>query len=230
MHRKDETQALADNSPPMISLLHPTARPHRWEAVHRAWLRACAQPERVEYVLVPEWDLDNGVSSRFGRLVIKRNQGRPCLVDAFNQAAALSTGRVLVVIADDFFPFPLWDVGLLHTLEGKLDEQVAVWASTGGANDARFIVHPILTRAYYERYGFLFWYEYEAWFADNEFSDVAHRDGVVLDARKVLRFDHCHPSRGLVAADAINQRQDSRGASIFRSVYERRKRDGFPRP
>jgi len=151
------------------------------------------------------------------------------LVDAFNQAAALSTGKVLVVIADDFFPFPNWDTALLDVLGYKSDQPAVVWASTQGSNDAHFIVHPILTRAYYERYGYIFWHEYEAWYADNEFSDVAHRDGVVIDARQRLRFDHRHPSRGLVASDEINLRQDKRGATIFKAIYYRRKREGFPR-
>ncbi len=209
-----------------FSLLHPTARPYKWQPVYAAWLDAAHHPERVEYVHVPEWDPVE-VMKGFGRFIAERNWGRPCLVDAFNRAAAISTGRVLGVVADDFFPCPGWDDFLMHALDGKLSREVAVWASTGGANDANFIVHPILTRAYYQRYRFLFWHEYEAWYADNEFSDVALRDGVILDCRKTLKFEHRHPDL-TGDGDAINKRQTARGQAIFKSLYERRKGQGFP--
>ena len=216
---------------PIISLLYPTARLAMWEDVCQKWYDATSDPEQVELVIVTEWDvLPDKHKKRFPHTVIERNTGRPCLVDGFNRAAELSHGQVMVAIADDFVPVSKgWDEELLKVLDGKLDQQVVVWASTGGSNDAHFIVHPIMTRPYYEQIGYWFWPEYDAYFADNELNDVAVRDGVILDARDRLHFDHIHPSTGRVVADAVNQKQDSRAAAS-RVIYQRRKREGFPRP
>lgn len=213
---------------PTFSLLHPTARPKQWRNTACAWLTATANPDDVDYVLVPEWNVDVHTVPRFGIRGVYRNNGHPCLVDGFNTAAKNASGQVLIAIADDFFPFPRWDEALAKVIGTRITEDLVVWASTGGANDENFIVHPILTRSYLERYGYLFWSGYKAWYADNEFSDVAHRDGVVLDARKQLRFDHRHPSRSLAPNDEIYQRQAMQGEEA-RVLYERRKAQGFPR-
>ena len=215
-----------------FSLLHPTARPAKFMAVADAWAASADNPTQVEYVLVPErnrgFGLLNGLLP-FVHSVIVWNTGRPCLVDGFNLAAKSSRGDVLVIIADDFFPAPHWDTDLLNVLGSKINEEAVVWASTNGPNDANFIVHPILTRKYYERYGYVFYPEYESAYADNELNDVAIRDGVIIDARKVLKFDHRHWSyRPSVVCDDVYQKQEAR-VGWSAELFTRRRLAGFPR-
>ena len=54
------------------------------------------------------------------------------------------------------------------------------------------MVMPILSRAWYENQGFVFFPEYESMFADNDFCETARQAGVVIDARHLM-FPHRHP-------------------------------------
>jgi hypothetical protein len=214
-----------------ISLLHTTIRPQKWVLACQAWYDCCDKPDRVEYVLTPEkTDAEWFFAIPFKHHVIEWNNGRPCAVDGFNYAAKLSHGQVLVIVADDFFPPPHWDSQLLGVLGRKASKEAVVWVSTKGENDSRFITLPILTRKYYERYGYVLWPEYQSWYSDCEFTEVAQRDGVIIDARKTLNFDHRYPWRPDLrqAPDEINLRQNNQGAEA-ELLYEKRKSAGFPR-
>jgi hypothetical protein len=141
----------------MISLLHPTIRPHAWENAAQAWYERCDNPDGVEYILVPE-------QSRFLESLTTLSEMTPFEENTvgwnthaaneggcFNCAAELSTGDVLVTMADDLTPPEHWDTTLLRVLGDKINGEAAVWAASGDASlDSWTIVHPILTRAYYE--------------------------------------------------------------------------------
>ena len=79
----------------------------------------------------------------------------------------------------------------------------------------------ILSRARYEQQGNELFHEgYESVFSDNEFSYRAYRDGIVIDAREKLRFEHLHPSFGKAPMDATykHNNQQSRyeaGRALF---------------
>lgn len=213
---------------PVISILHPTARPEKWGAAYAQWLDTCDDPSRVEYVLVPEWDLEIEGGPTFPNTVVERNHGRPCLVDSYNQAAELAQGQVLVVSADDFFPFPHWDTELLAFLGNRLDKEAVVWV-----DNPTMLIQPIITRPYYERYGYLFYSGYFGWYADNEFDTVARRDGVVLDARDVLPFRHAHhvidPVGTVVnPVDPVYKRIVDEGKTTGKGIFEQRRAVGFP--
>lgn len=215
----------------LISLIHTTARPEKWFAACNDWYKNCSSPEQVEYVLVPERKFFNELfepwfpfeNSKWGW-----NPGRPCLVDGYNHAAKISTGSVLVLVADDYFSAPGWDERLLQVLGDKTDKEAVVWAATGGGNDKNFIVMPILTRQYYSKYGYVFWPEYQAWCADNEFDVVARRDGVIIDARTILKFDHKHPSHTSTPSDEIYRKQETQSGEA-RSLFVKRQGQRFPR-
>ena len=233
----------AADAQPVISLLHPTVRPGRWLEVCKLWYTTADTPENVEYVLIPEKgkvELPKPAELPFKHVVLQYNEGRPCLVDAFNQAGRVSHGDVLVVVADDFLPAPHWDTDLIRVLGDRLHTEAAVWASTKSLNDANFILHPILTRMYFNRYGRIFWPEYIAWCADTEFSDVAHLDGVVIDAREVLKFNHTHGPRDPKLFDATYTKMEdemkdpvwarhTRQGEEAMKLYYARKAAGFPR-
>lgn len=209
-----------------ISLLHPTIRPEAWQAASRAWIETCESPANVQYVLVPEPGVGFGrfapaefplVGDGFISLN-KRGRGLP---QAFNHAASVSDGRILVTIADDLWPCAGWDRILLEAV--GTTEIAAVWAEVGIPHlDSQIIVHPILTRGYYEQRGGQIFHEgYTAWYADNEFSDIAMRDGVIIDARERLKFKHAH------FADEVDSFHNQRGEQD-RVLYEARKAAGFP--
>ena len=207
---------------PIFFILHPSARPHKWREIYESWMVACDQPQFVEYVLCADerWGFSSGelsdhVSSILSghnhpiRFKFVWNTKRRCYVDAVNTAAEASTGRILIVIADDQYPCENWDTRILNVLEKPVpvgNSIMAGWDYIEYKNDfvisvstgtplehERFIMPmPILSRARYERKGYVFFPEYESAYADNDFYAEAERDGVIIDARRLM-FPHRHP-------------------------------------
>jgi len=78
----------------------------------------------------------------------------------------------------------------------------------------------ILNRARLEAQGELFFEGYESVFSDNEFSHRAWADGVVIDRRASLVFEHAHPFFGKAEWDETYRRNNDenrydRGRALF---------------
>jgi hypothetical protein len=78
----------------------------------------------------------------------------------------------------------------------------------------------ILNRARLEKQGALFFDGYESVFSDNEFSHRAWADGVVIDRRASLVFEHAHPFFGKGQMDSTYQNTNAperyeRGRALF---------------
>jgi hypothetical protein len=151
------------------------------------------------------------------------SEGKSC-VAAWNAGVAFCSGKLLVQLSDDWVPVPGWDVRLLRAVEaaGKtLDDELVIAISDGTRTDD-LLCMAICTRARWEKQGReLFCPEYESVFSDNEFSHRAWRDGVVIDARSDIVFQHMHPAFGKAPMDATyqhnNQRERyERGEATFR--------------
>jgi len=204
---------------PTFSLCHATARlPNGWRAAYDCWKANCDDWSRVEYILcVDTADKDKWPDFSDTSIVMAENTGRQCAVDAWNQAARASTGKVLISAADDCFPPPHWDTELLAVIP-DLDGQYAVDVKSGtspGDDDwALWMLHSIITRAYYERIGNFFYPEYFGMYADLDFGEMAHRDGVVVNARH-LTFQHRHWIGTCVPFDEIYQRQNAQSKYDF---------------
>jgi hypothetical protein len=190
-------------TPPDFSLLHPTARlPDGWREAYETWSRMCSDPGRCEYILIvdrDQWEQRPRWFSEGIGLRIEPNMGRRCTVDGWNTAARLSRGRVLMCVADDWFPLtPNWD-GILRS-RINMDDELAPWI-----NDRLWpwlMTHPICTRAYYERpgrgghpNGELFYPGYISQGNDDDFTLVAQRDGVAFPIPEIV-CDHRHPEKG----------------------------------
>jgi hypothetical protein len=135
------------------------------------------------------------------------NVGRKCSSDGFAFACAASTGSILILNSDDQFPCERWDVRLLEALEvrdfdgedfelrdGAVDDFVIQVSSGTPADDRDLMVLPILSRARYDRMGYALYPGYESVCADDDFSEHARMDGVVIDARHLL-FPHLWAGR-----------------------------------
>jgi len=200
----------------LFSICHTTARPEGWQESFGAW---CARASRkwtsgeraLEYVLcvdrrwgfTPELvqDFKRLASSEYPDIVFRVvwNNARKCSVDGWNTAAAASTGSILILNADDFFPPSEWDCLLSE----------AVWKKHGVGIESEFVIHVrsgievhdeaglmtlgIMSRTLYERWGYALYPGYESVRSDDDFSDHAQFDGVVIDARHLV-FEHKHPA------------------------------------
>lgn len=217
---------------PLISLCHSTARlPIGWIAAVRDWFDKCDNPENVEHILVtddPHFRPDSSMLP-FKRFTLGLNRKRRCAVDGWNESARLSTGKFLISLSDDLFPPQGWDTQLLIMVP-DLERQYVVNVNTGG--DHSILTFSMLTRPYFDRltrdYGYqggLFYPEYRGMRADNEFTDLAIRDGVVVNARH-LYFEHRHPHYGKADMDDTYRHQHADEAySVGDRVYRRRRRE-----
>jgi hypothetical protein len=223
---------------PLISLLHPTVRPKSWKAAADNWFQNCDRPEFVEYVLVPELkqhrEFPAPLPVPFEHKSFGYNEYAASTVGGSNYAAKISHGKILILVADDFFSAPHWDTNILNLLNGKLDQEVVIWPDTGIPSfDDHFISLPILTRAYYERIGYLFWPEYTSFYADADFTGMAKANKVeVINARGVLKFKHVRGGLDQsfpFHSDPAYKKNGGEVGEAGGKLFGRRQAAGFPR-
>ncbi len=183
----------------------------------------------------------------YGSFYVVQNHGRNCVVDQINEGAKHTTGQVIVGIMDDLEAPARWDARLLARMPqicrvcgeqfapGEVmrcrckipgpDPHVSgeyVIDLTG--EDSNWIVYSAMTRKRYERYGFVLSPEFESMYADNYYSWLAHKDGVVINGRG-LGFKHHHPIFGLGVTDAVYEQQNNprayrQGYATYRRLTE----------
>ena len=238
---------------PLFSLVHCTTRltpgkPFYWADTMAAWGERCDNSVRVEYVLCVDAEQTMGLDVApehykhqligemvWGKWQTVMNTGRRCAVDAWNTAAASSTGEIIITVADDYFPPEHWDTGIFKLIREEcanrgyvdhLPEFVLDVDNQDGSEP--LLPFSFISRAYYNRLGYLFWPEYYGIGADCDFTEVARRDGVVIDARH-LKFEHRHWGRGLREMDEVDRHQQSAEAEeAHHRVLARRRAEGFP--
>lgn len=174
---------------PEISLLHATrGRPDACLQMRSLWLQCARNPENIEHVFALDRDdeVSLKVTESFTRAIVESPGGSG---KAYNHAAAASTGRILILIADDIIPPRFWDEQILSRMTKEDVPQVlAVW---DGASTSDMIGCPICTRAYYLQHP-EFLGPYHGLFGDSEFSWRAYKAGCVKQARDIIFF-HDHP-------------------------------------
>lgn len=212
-----------------FSLIHPTARlPHGWQEAARAWFDQCDHPERVEYLLSVDAGREKEVAAGFplfGHVQCVSNRGRRCVVDAYNAGAKLSTGLVLIGMADDWFPCSHWDTELLAVIP-DLKKQYVVRVNFGG--DHEIFTHFILTRPYYERLGWMQYPGYLGMKADHDFTMQARKDAVVIDVWDKLYFEHKHFTYGKAMKDEVYAHEHSGESwAVGHRVFNERQERGF---
>ena len=209
---------------PLYSILHASARETKWASAMQTWLARCASPENVEYVLSSDdpWDVP-GLAYGWGRFVIAPNRGPRTSVSAWNTAAGVSSGHIILTIADDLVPPEGWDAKLLEAIPPeRLNSDFVIEVSHGG-ND-NILSFAFLSRHYYERFGYVYYPEYRGMRNDDDFSDVARMNGVIINARHLM-FQHLHPHYGLSEIDDVYRHQhDPENYRLGDEIYARRKK------
>jgi hypothetical protein len=216
---------LAESGLPTISLLHATRNRHMQAIRARMeWLRMADHPERVEHLFAADYNDETAeVFVRFPTAYMARAGGGP--VAAWNAAAELSKGDVLVQLSDDWKPTKGWDTAILQAI-GDISKP-AVLAINDGHRTDDLLCMAILTRARYKEQGYLFHPEFFSMCSDNWFSDCAWRDRVVIDARDRIKFEHQHPAFGKAETDATYERSNDRYHYVTGYGILERLRDGI---
>lgn len=205
---------------PTISLLHAT-RGRAMQAIRcrSEWLRLADDPKRIEHIFAADADDEESeVFRRFPSMIVPNNGGP---VAAWNTAAKASTGQILVQLSDDWKPFRGWDTAIADAIGDAA--KPSVLAVSDGHRKDDLMCMAILTRARYKRQGHLFHPEFFSMFSDNWFSREAFADGVVIDARDRITFEHMHPAFGKGKVDETYARSNDSyhyktGEGIFRRL------------
>jgi hypothetical protein len=194
------------------------------------WRSRAVDPTRIEVVIAVDSNNPAAFASARlvpdARVVVQDTVPFNC-VRGWNKAASETTGKVIITMADDFAPPQHWDEHLLSLQpDGWIDGEYVVKVDDGYVHD--IFVLSILTRKRYERFGYVFYPQYESMFTDTEFGEVATRDGVVINANHLL-FEHMHPDCGKRPRDnndAVHGGKDrwNRGELLFNY----RRNCGFP--
>lgn len=225
-NRKEEADAMETNhfirNGAKISLLHATrGRPGKAWKTRMEWLRLAENPDAIEHIFGIDADDISSAMLTVARCCVSRANAGP--VGAWNECAKNAKGQVLVQLSDDFEAFQGWDTAILRVIGDA--SQPAVLAVSDGNRKDDLLCMAILTRARYEQQGYLFHPEFFSMFSDNWFSYCAFRDGVVIDARDRITFEHMHPAFGKGEMDETYQRSNqsyhyTTGEGIFRRLKE----------
>ena len=217
-----------------FSLLHATwRRPGGPLEVRASWLACADQPDRVEHIFAMDDDDVVAIHNTEGCLrVISAATDEVTAVRNWNTAAALATGDVLLVIADDLLPPQGWDTTLTRII-GPFDPTTAAFAVkvTDSPDPASMLLrHPVVSRAFYERHG-LFTPEFTGVYCDDDITRRAFWRAAILDGRPLV-LHHRHPT--LMPAEVASTESHTRinadgeyerGEALFRSLWSRRQRD-----
>ncbi len=115
-------------------------------------------------------------------------------IEAINTAAKLAKGDILIVISDDFdSPSVGWDRIITEAIGEKKDAVLKVF--DGIQED--IITLPILTRAYYEMFGYIYFPEYKHLWADTEFTAVATKLRKVIKRNDIVILHNHHSVLGI---------------------------------
>jgi hypothetical protein len=155
------------------------------------------------------------------------NKGPKNCNAGWNAAAEISTGKIIIAVADDFTPPQYWDE-LLLALEPKTwpDEDRVIHINDGYVRDLCTLA--IFTRTRYDKFGYLWYPKYQSMFNDTEFTEVAYRDGVVIEAMHLL-FEHIHPDCGKRERDNVDRAHASQERwNAGEMLFKFRKARGFP--
>jgi len=169
----------------------------------------------------------NALAQKYPNVKVVVNNGPQTCVAGWNAAATGTTGKVLIMVADDFLPPHNWD-GLLLSIEPKdwIDKEHVIKVEDGYVHN--IFVLSILTRKRYERFGYVFYPKYLSLFCDTEFGDVASGQGVVIEANHLL-FEHMHPDCYKRPRDGVDMTHASRERwNAGEMLYKFRKMQGFP--
>ncbi|MBI4485354.1 MAG: glycosyltransferase [Acidobacteria bacterium] len=213
----------------MISLLHSTARlPDGWRPAMEAFLGQAVDPKNVEYILAVDEGLEFSLPAEtvagWGRAVLVQ-QGVTGPNSGYNAAAKAARGDILMTIADDYFPLPDWDEEIRQAIPDVGEEVVLDVDNSDGST--WLLPFSILTRKYYDRYGYILYPGYHGLCGDNEFTIQARRYGVVRPARHIV-FEHRHVDRGLPPMDEIYARQKGHYKEA-QELFRRRQAKAFPK-
>lgn len=206
---------------PKISLIHATrGRTTKAVACREMWISSAKYPETIEHIFAVDNEDKESIMMSKQFINVISNANNP--VAAWNLGAGISRGDLIVQMSDDWIPSLHWDVKLLDEVKDiNLDLEPVVIAIDDGNRRDQLLCMAIMSRARFIQQGkLMFNPEYESVYSDNEFSKKAWEDGIVIDARDRILFEHLHPAFNKSEMDDTYRKSNSderykKGKEIF---------------
>jgi glycosyltransferase involved in cell wall biosynthesis len=208
-NRREEADAIETNhflrNGGKISLLHATrGRPAQAWRARMEWLRSATNPDAIEHIFAIDIDDVESYPLANARCIITpHNSG---CVGAWNAAAQACSGQILIQLSDDWKPFQGWDEAIIRAIGDTSTPKVL--AISDGFRKDDLLCMAIMTRARYLQQGYMFHPEFFSMFSDNWFSYKAAQDGVIIDAKSDIIFEHVHPAFGKAESDQTYERSN----------------------
>jgi hypothetical protein len=203
-----------------FSLIHATYRSPRISRVVRdKWFELAHNPLLVEHCVAfqhdddeirQEYEIDNSTQSgkthdSKSKFITTVPQDSPSAVRNWNAAASISSGKVLIGIADDLIPCKGWDDALWKLVEPEIDK-FCFWKlhdtrcedALNSSRDDILPRHPAMTRNYYESTGFFFDPRYVSVGCD----DQLLCDGLIHGSIRDGRSFKLHHTAGKILKDS----------------------------
>jgi len=216
-------------SQPTFSLAYTSTREKMIGPVVEQWRKAASGKHSIEVVIAV--DGNNEACQAAAKAVPDAKvvvQGEEPFnsTRGWNAAAAGTTGKVIICVADDFKPCQDWDEKMFTLKTWWIDEDWTVHTEDGYVHN--LMVLSILTRKRYDRFGYVFYPQYESLFSDTEFTEVAYREGRVINAKHIL-MEHMHPDCNKRPRDGFDQVHASQSRwKMGEMLFNYRKHKGFP--
>jgi hypothetical protein len=192
-----------------FSLLHPSRqRPHKSFRAMSEWVNSATGKDFELIVSIDENDpykdqyinLYANLKEYAVKVIVNRNRSA---VDAINNAAKASEGEILIVVSDDTDAVRGWNEVISQACGTHKD---FVLKLHDGTQDW-IVTMPILDRAYYNRYGYIYFPDYQHQFCDTEFTHVADITKRIL-WRNDIEIKHLHYSVIKEKRDELYARND----------------------
>lgn len=215
----------------LTSIILPTSTRYQQAAKVIARFRATTVGYPVEIITIV--DSDAAVTALTGLAKVVRlpeNTGpwRPRAVEAWNLGAAQAVGAVLVLAADDLWPFHGWLGETLERLGDFTHGDGLVGFNDLGRSGMTFATHFAVTRQFAKQYlgGVLCCPAYQHYYVDQEACARARAAHCYVWARNAV-VEHVHPAFGKAETDTLYLRT-APYLSADQTTWERRQAAGFP--
>jgi len=220
---------------PIISLIHPSrGRPVKSFWNSKNWISKSGIPaDNIE--LIVSMDDDDPEKEAYIREYAPSptynvkgiSNPNTCVVEAVNRAAAISSGKILVYLSDDFQCPQNWArdiVGLTKDFQSKwilkVDDCLQKFY-------AEVLTIPIMDRALYQELGYFFHPAYKSMWVDVDLYFTCKNMRVIVEAPQ-FKFPHEHYCNGKARKDETYTRSDQH-METGRAIYNERKLQNFPR-
>ena len=181
-------------------------------------------PLEVEWLFVVDHDDPQDYTPH---QALRANPGG--IVNAWNYGAKQAKGEILIQMSDDWSPPRHWDA-LISTAMGATNEEKVLAISDGLRTD-KLLCMAILTQKRLEKQGgYMFHPDYQesdGIYSDNEFTERAYGDEVVIEAKEI-QFKHENPLfTGGKPDDLIKNHNKPEFYEKGKTIYEKRKSNSW---